>query len=65
MSVNGLYITIRVRRRWNFYLLFPVAFVLCRMGVDSEKLADFLSRRCMCFKIERSRVQQAQDEEAA
>ena len=63
MSVNGLYITIRVRRRWNFYLLFPVAFGLCRMGVDSEKLADFLSRRC--FKLERSRVQQAQDEEAA
>ena len=63
MSVNGLYITIRVRRRWNFYLFFPVAFVLCRMGVDSEKLADFLSRRC--FKLERSRVQQAQDEEAA
>ena len=63
MSVNGLYITIRVRRRWNFYLLFPVAFVLCRMGVSSEKLADFLSRRC--FELERSRVQQAQDEEAA
>ena len=63
MSVNGLYITIRVRRRWNFYLLFPVAFVLCRMGVNSEKLADFLSRRC--FELERSRVQQAQDEEVA
>ena len=63
MSVNGLYITIRVRRRWNFYLLFPVAFALCRMGVDSEKLADFLLRRC--FKLERSRVQQAQNEEAA
>ena len=63
MSANGLYITIRVRRRWNFYLLFPVAFVLCRMGVDSERLADFVSRRCV--KIEFSRVQQAQNEEAA
>ena len=63
MSVSDLYITIRVRRRWNFYLLFPVAFVLFRMGVDGEKLADFLSRRC--FKLECSSVRQAQDEEAA